>query len=163
MDFYDYLAINCTKDALSVFKNWSNIRVNNEEELANGLRAVMSQLHDSDKQEMLTQLAEIHPDRKMISEVSGLSEVMTTTPSNGHECNCPNCQVKFGANGQSAVASFMSSGDIQTLLDKETKTLNQEINNLKQETSTKQLLNDKIFKLLMAGAVIYLIYKITKK
>ena len=162
MDFYNYLATNCTQDALNVLKHWSNVRVNDEEELADSLRAVVSQLPDSEKQDMLTNLAEIHPDRKMISEVSGFSNEVKSD-NGGHECNCPNCQVKFGANGQTAVANFMSSGDVKNLLDKETQTLKQEIDSQKQTTNTSQLMNEKIFKLVMAGAVIYLIYKITKK
>jgi hypothetical protein len=162
MDFYNYLAINCTQDALSVLKQWSNIRVNDEQELADGLRAVISQLSDTDKQDMLTNLAEIHPDRKMISEVFDLSKEIKSD-NGGHECNCPNCQVKFGANGQTAVANFMSSGDVKTLLDKETQTLKQAIDTQTQTTNTSQLMNEKIFKLVMAGAVVYLIYKITNK
>jgi hypothetical protein len=161
MDFFDYLATNCTNDSLRVFKQWSGIRVTNEDELADGLRSLVGQSHDVQKQEILTQLAEIHPDRKMITEVSGLSEEIQ--PTNGHDCNCPNCQIKYGANGQNAVAHFMSTGEIKNLLDNKTQTLNQELNNLKQESTTNHKMNDKIFKLVMLGVAVWLIFKITKK
>lgn len=160
MDFFDYIAINATQGALSVFKNWSRITVRDQEELANGLRAVMKNLHDEDKKTFLSQLAEIHPDREIIEEtVIDTSNAMAS----GEPCNCPNCQVKFGANGHEAVSNFLSTGQVQSILDQKTQVLNEKINNLNQEKTNNEKMNEKIFKLIIVGVICYLIFKHLKK
>lgn len=163
MHLFEYISQRSPKDALSVFKNWSNIRVYNEMELAEGFHALYQELSPENKQLLLTELAEIHPDRQMLEEIIAPEPIDDFSGANGHNCNCSLCNVKYGANGQEAVSHFMSNGDVQNLLDNKTQNINQELNNIKQEYTSDQKMNDKIFKLVIMAVVVYLAYRITKK
>ena len=165
MHFFDYISSNSPNETLNVFKRWTNARVRDPEELSEGLHALYQELPPERKQVFMTELAEIHPDREMMEEMFTPEpiESFAGAGGNGHQCNCPYCSVKFGANGQQAVSHFMSNGEVQNLLDNQTQNLNQEISNIKNEVTTDKKMNDKIFKLVIMGVVVYLLYKITKK
>lgn len=161
MHVLEYISYNATQDALRLLKRWSDIIVRNEEQLADALMAKYDSLTNEQRQVFLAEVAEIHPDRQMIEEIITPEKIESFAGAGVHSCNCEYCQMKMGANGQQAVSHFMSNGNIQGLLDNQT--LNQEINNIKNEVNTDQKMNDKIFKLVMLGIAVYVLFKITKQ
>jgi len=159
MDTFQYISKSAPDEALSLFRSYSNLRVRDEDELANGLKAVFKNLSNEDKQEFLSDMASIHPDKDLLQPIenSSLETAQPQVTNNAH-CNCPHCQAKFGANGQSAVSHFMSSGDFKTN-SPEIALMSKQVDSLTQQNNTKKIFNEKIFQLFVLGIALFLIYK----
>jgi len=171
MDLFDYVAYSDPKKALEVYREYSRIRVRDEEELSDGLRAVMKNLRMEEKEAFLTKLAMIHPDREMLLETDN-TRILSDPDEDYtvHKCNCPHCMMKAGAhgyfmaNGQNAVTHFMNSGSVPAEFQPNgNNALQTEIQNIKQENQTNKLMNDKIFRLIILGILGFLIYKFAIK
>jgi hypothetical protein len=169
MDLFDYVSYSDPKRALEVYRQYSRIRVTDEQELSDGLRAVMKGLRMEDKEDFLTKLAMIHPDRQMLMETQTEIKSDPDDDYTAHKCNCPHCMMKAGAhgmamaNGQNAVTHFMNSGAMPEYQNNQTKALETELQNIKQETKANKLMNDKIFQLVTLGILGFLIYKFAIK
>lgn len=71
---YEYLAYNVPNDCVSLLERYDIVSAQNESELIEDLKAFVRQY----KEEGLKELADIHPDKDLISELANLS-----TPYNG--------------------------------------------------------------------------------
>ena len=165
MDFYDYISAANTNEALAIFKGYSQTRVTNPEELSDGLRSVMRNLRNDEKQDFLSKLANAHPDFELMESTidKPKSNEDIVEQYTGHKCNCPNCQVKHGANGMNAVGHYMSTGSVESLIDKESKGFARELESIKLENTTKKLMNERVIQLVIIAIIGFLFTRSLKK
>ena len=162
MDFFHYISFAEPDKALRVYRSYSDQRISNSKELSDALRQLIRNLDSTDKKELLSKLADIHPDRELISETTEIVESDLNDNYKGHNCNCEHCNFKMGANGQNAVSHFMGSGEVMNMMGTNDQTT-EDIKLIKAENNTKKLLNERIFQLVMVSAIGFLLYKYLKK
>lgn len=165
MEIFNYISQANPDGALSVFREYApSLRVRDPEELSSHLQSLYKSLSETDRNIFLQKIATVHPDKDLIQESTESIQSDSSDDYTGHTCNCSNCTVnsKLGADGMKAVGDFMSS-DLPKYNDltspNQTSLLSQELNTMKLENTTKKLLNDRIFQLILVGAVIYLFYQ----
>jgi hypothetical protein len=176
MDIFTYTSLRDPDGAYALLREHSRIRVADQSELAHNLKQVYRNLRNEEKEDFLIKLANIHPDRKLLSETQKPSE--SDRPNNDMNCNCPFChyhrmnnQVMYsdvigthvGANGLSAVGHFMNSGAVPPNMQTPNTNETNDVNSLKNESMFKKMLNDQIFKIVIVGAIGFLIWKTYKK
>lgn len=162
MDFFHYISFAEPDKALRIYRSYSDQRISNPKELSYALRQLIRNLESSEKKELLSKLADIHPDRDLISETTEVVESDLNDNYSGHKCNCEYCNFKMGANGLNAVSHYMSTGEAMNLMGNNSPA-DEEIKILKAENQTKKLLNERIFQLVMISAIGFLLYKYLKK
>jgi len=175
MDIYTYTAYKNSDGALALAREYSKMRVRDPRELADLLRAVYKNLRVEEKEPFLLKLAEIHPDRELISESKETitSDMADNVPG---DCHCGHCMARrqimhsdvigthVGANGMNAVGHFMNSGVVPpSMQSPQVNEANNEINTLKSENMMRTMLNDRVFKILVMGAIGFMLWKIVKK
>lgn len=152
MNFFQYISLNNPHEALSIFRRYSEVRVNDPEELGNLFQRLMNRLSGEEKNQLLIELAEIHPDREMFEE-------LIETPCNNISETPLSTDPKAMANGMSAIGNFMSENEVKEIISKGNSELSQELNMMKQENQTKKIFNENIFKMVVLGIALYLIYQ----
>ena len=169
MDIFENVGQSDPEGALKLFRKHSQLSVSRDN-IGNGLYQVYKNLRFEEKQEFLLELAEMHPDRKLMEIAYGSEE---SDPSDNYmqsgKCNCQHCQIALShvigthavsANGIDAVNHYMSSGEVQNVVALSANGLNQEIQTIKANDTVKNLLNDRIFKLVTMGVLAVLVYKV---
>jgi len=171
MDIFTYTAYKNSDDALALAREHSKMRVRDENELATLLRGVYKNLRVEEKEPFLLKMAEIHPDRELLA---GTKETVVSDMSDNvpGDCHCGHCMARrqlmtsevigthVGANGLSAVGHYMNTGVMPPAQSSEQ---NNEILNIKNENMMKNMFNDRVFKILVMGAIAFMLYKIVKK
>ena len=174
MDIFTYTAYKNSDDAIALAREHSKMRVRDENELASLLRAVYKNLRVEEKEPFLLRMAEIHPDRELLAgtKETVVSDMADNVPG---DCHCGHCMARrqimtsevigthVGANGMNAVGHYMNTGIVPPNMQSGTPSENNEVNNLKNENMMRSMLNDRVFKILVMGAIAFMLYKIVKK
>lgn len=177
MDIFTYTALSAPDDAMKLLSQHSRLRPSDPQELAHTLKQVYKNLRNDEREDFLVQLASIHPDRELLSETMAPTE--SDRYDNDSKMACPYCGHRHaidnqisqshvigthvGANGLHAVNHFMTSGQVPPHMQTPNTMENRELNSLKNQNMFRDMLNDRIFKIAMLGAIVFLIWKSVKK
>lgn len=173
MDLFTYTSFAEPEKTLRFIRKYSRIEVNNAQELSENLREVYKNLTNEEKEDFLLNLAEIHPDKDLLDEALKDPEPKEKEA----KCNCPICSnhrmmnneistshvigTHVGANGLNAVGHYMNNSGLLTA--RASGIENDDIKDVKNENMVRNMLNDRIFKYIITGAVLFLIWKTVKK
>jgi len=171
LDIFTYCAMKKPEQMLRFLRNYSRIEVDNPQQLADNLREVYRNLTNEEKEPFLLKLSKIHPDHELLSVSEDIEE-------GSNYCTCPSCSqhrhfnneisrsevigTHVGANGLNAVGHYMS-GAMPESVKASGDSSKDDVKDIKTENMVKNMFNDKIFKYLVSGAILFLIWKSVKK
>lgn len=152
-DFFHDVAYRNPGKAMDILSMHTRVRPESQDDLADGLRGTLRNLRVAEKEPFLSALVSAHPDYDLF-----MDSIQPNSQSEFEE-KASACGCSAGANGEGTVQSYMASGEATNIMSE----YKDKLNRMEQEQNSSKSTNDKIFKLVIGAAIVFIMYKILNK